>query len=217
MTARRMTEFLDALAAGRRPKAYHADPEDAEVLRAAIALRAARPGDAAPDDTFVAGLYERLVDESREPVASNVRPLRMRRSRAALIGIAASIALIGGTFAVTEASHNGTTTTSALQAPPAAVLRTATFETSQGHALGQIVVHGGSPGWVFMNVDIPTSDGIVKCELRMMDGSVVAAGVVHLHNGSGVFSKEIHVDTGRLEGATLYSPSGAVVASATFA
>ncbi len=216
MTARRMTEFLDALAAGRRPNSYHADPEDAEVLRAAIALRAARPGDAAPDEAFVAELYERLVDDRRGPVASNVRPLRMRRSRAALIGVAASIALIGGTFAATEASHNGATTTSAIQAPSATILRTATFETPQGHTLGQIVVHGGSPGWVFMNVDIPTSDGKVKCELRMMDGSVVAAGVVDLHDGSGVLSKEIHVDAGRLEGATLYSPSGAVVGSATF-
>jgi hypothetical protein len=217
MTARRMTEFIDALAAGRRPNSYRADPEDAEVLRAAIDLRAARPGDAAPDDAFVDELFERLVDESRSPVPSNVRPVRMRRSRAALIGVAAGVALIGGTFAATEVSHNGSTTTSAVQAPPATVLRTATFETSQGHALGQIVVHGGSPGWVFMNVDIPTSDRTVKCELRMMDGSVVAAGIVDLHHGSGVLSKEIHVNTGRLEGATIYSPSGAVVGSATFA
>jgi hypothetical protein len=217
VTARRLTEFLDALAAGRRPASFHADPEDAEVLRAAIALRAARPGDAAPDDAFVAELYERLVDESRAPIASNVRPLRLRRSRAALIGVAASIALIGATFAATEASNNGATNTSAIQAPPAMALRTATFETAQGHALGQIVVYGGSPGWVFMNVDVPTSNGTVKCELRMMDGSVVAAGVVDLHHGSGVLSKEIHVDASRLQGATLYSPSGAVVGSATFA
>jgi hypothetical protein len=51
----------------------------------------------------------------------------------------------------------------------------------------------------------------------MMDGSVVAAGTVDLHHGAGVLSKEIHVDTDRLQGATLYSPSGAVVGSATFA
>jgi hypothetical protein len=217
VTARRLTAFIDALAAGRRPDPYHADPEDAEVLRAAITLRAARPGDAAPDDAFVAELYESLVEESRGQVETNVRPLRMRRSRAALIGVAASIALIGATFAATEASNNGATTTSAIQAPHGNILRTATFETSQGHALGQIVVYGGSPGWVFMNVDVPTSDGTVKCELRMMDGSVVAAGTVDLHNGTGVLSKEIHVDTSRLQGATLYSPSGVVVGSATFA
>lgn len=135
---------------------------------------------------------------------------------AALIGVAASIALIGATFAATEASNNGANTTAAIQAPHGKALRTATFETSQGHALGQIVVYGGSPGWVFMKVDLPTSDGTVKCELRMMDGSVVAAGTVDLHHGTGVLSKNIHVDTSRLQGATLYSPSGAAVGSATF-
>jgi hypothetical protein len=217
VTSRRLTAFIDALAAGRRPEPYHADPEDAEVLRAAITLRAARPGDAAPDDAFVAELYERLADESRAQDGSNVRPLRMRRSRAVLIGVAASIALVGATFAATEASNNGATTTSAVQVPHGNVLRTATFESSQGHALGQIVVYGGHPGWVFMNVDLPTSDGTVKCELRMMDGSIVAAGTVDLHHGTGVLAKKIHVDTSRLEGAMLYSPSGAVVGSATFA
>ncbi len=217
MTTRRLTAFIDALVAGRRPDPYHADPEDADVLRAAISLRAARPGDAAPDDAFVAELYESLADERRAQVESNVRPLRMSRSRVALVGVAASIALVGATVAATEASNNGGSTTSAMQAPHGKALRTATFETSQGHAVGQIVVYGGSPGWVFMNVDLPTSDGTVKCELRMMDGSVVAAGTVDLHHGTGVLSKQIHVDSSRLQGATLYSPSGAVAGSATFA
>jgi hypothetical protein len=213
-----LNAFIDALAAGRRPDPYRADPEDAEVLRAAIALRAARPGDATPDEEFVADLYKNLADERGAPNESAVRPLRMRRTRAALIGVAASIALIGATFAATEASNNGApTTTSAIQAPHGKVLRTATFETSQGHALGQIVVYGGSPGWVFMNVDLPTSDGTVKCELRMLDGSVVAAGTVDLHHGAGVLSKKIHVETSRLQGATLYTPSGAALGSATFA
>lgn len=216
MSGRRLRAFIDALVAGRRPDAYRADPEDVEVLRAAIALRAARPGDAVPDDAFVAGLYESLAESNTAPVESNIRPLRMRRSRAALIGVAASVALVGATFGATEAFNNGAATTSAIQAPHGKILRTASFETSQGHALGQIVVYGGSPGWVFMNVDAPTSPGTVKCELRMMDGSVVAAGTVDLHHGTGVLSKKIHVDTNRLQGATLYSPSGSVVASATF-
>jgi hypothetical protein len=216
VTGRRLTAFIDALAGGRRPDPYHADPEDVEVLRAAIELRAARPGDAVPDEAFVAELYESLAQSSSAPVVSNVRPLRMRRSRAVLFGVAASIALVGATFGATEASNNGATTTSAIQAPHGKILRTASFETSQGRALGQIVVYGGSPGWVFMNVDVPTSQSTVKCELRMMDGSVVAAGTVDLHHGTGVLSKKIQVDTSRLQGAMLFSPSSAVVASATF-
>jgi hypothetical protein len=51
----------------------------------------------------------------------------------------------------------------------------------------------------------------------MIDGSVVAAGTVELNHGTGSLSKTIHVDTGSLQGAMLYSPSGVVVGSATFA
>jgi hypothetical protein len=216
VTTRRLTAFIDALAAGRRPVPYRADPEDIEILRAAIDLRSARPGDAVPDEAFVAGLHQSLVEETRVP-DTNVRPLRMRRSRVALVAVAASAALIGGTFVATEASNPGAKTTSAIGVPTGKVLRTATFETSHGHALGQIVVYGGSPGWVFMKVHVPTSQSTVKCELRMEDGSVVAAGTVDLHHGTGVLAKKIEVDTGRLHGATLSSNSGAVVASATFA
>lgn len=216
MSTRRLTAFVDALAAGRRPHPYRADPDDVEVLRAAIALRAARPGDAEPDEAFVAGLRESLGQEARVSV-DNVRPLRMRRTRAALVAVAASAALIGGTFAATEASNNVATTTPAIGVPHGTVLRTATFETSHRQALGQIVVYGGSPGWVFMNVDVPTSESTVQCELRMKDGAVVAAGTVDLHDGTGTLAKKIEVNTGRLQGATLYSNSGAVVASATFA
>jgi hypothetical protein len=216
VTSRRLSAFIDALVAGRRPEPYRADPEDVEVLRAAIALRAARPGDAVPDEAFVAELQRSLVEASRVP-DEKVRPLRMRRSRVALVAVAASAALIGGTFVATEATNPAATTTSAIGVPTGKVLRTATFETSHGEALGQIVVYGGSPGWVFMKVDVPTGQSSVKCELRMEDGSVVAAGTVDLHDGSGMLAKKIEVDTGRLQGATLSSDSGAVVATATFA
>jgi cytochrome b6-f complex iron-sulfur subunit len=60
MTNRRLSSFLDALAEGRRPHGYRAEPEDAEVLRTAIALRAARPGDATPDPEFVSTLRAQL-------------------------------------------------------------------------------------------------------------------------------------------------------------
>ena len=216
MTTRRLSAFIDALAAGRRPRSFQADPEDVEMLRVAIALRAARPGDAIPDETFVAELHQSWPT-TPGPIGADERPPAPDAPSAApLVAVAARMALIGGTVAVTETSNNGANTTAAIQAPHGKALRTATFETSWGHALGQIVVYGGSPGWVFMKVDLPTSDGTVKCELRMMDGSVVAAGTVDLHHGTGVLSKNIHVDTSRLQGATLYSPSGAAVGSATF-
>jgi hypothetical protein len=45
----------------------------------------------------------------------------------------------------------------------------------------------------------------------------VAAGTVQLHDGSGTLSKSIDMDARGVKGATLFDPSGAVLASATFA
>jgi hypothetical protein len=52
VTNRPLFSYIDALVAGRRPGSFKASPEDVEVLRAAIELRAARPGDAIPDEEF---------------------------------------------------------------------------------------------------------------------------------------------------------------------
>ena len=103
MTSRRLSAFLDALASGRRPGSFRADPEDVEVLRTAITLRAARPGDGNPDEQFVAELYEHLADQAKANVVPITRPVDLRRGRAALAAVAASVVLVGGTAALTEA------------------------------------------------------------------------------------------------------------------
>jgi hypothetical protein len=216
MTTRRFSAFLDALAAGRRPRPFQADPEDVEMLRVAIALRAERPGDAIPDETFVAELHEQLADDLSPSEQTNVHPIRLPRGRAALVAVAAGLALVGGTFAVTETSNRATVQQSATAVPHGQALRTATFQSPTGQVVGQIVLYHGHPSWVFMNVDVPHSNGTVKCELHLANGEVVAAGTVQLHDGSGVFSQSIHMDAGKARGATLYDSSGAVVASAIF-
>ena len=217
MTTRRLSAFIDDLAAGRRPRPIEADAEDIEMLRVAIALRAARPGDAVPDETFVAELHRQLADDAAPSKQTNVRPLKMRRGRAALVAVAAGVTLVGGTFALTEVSNTTAVHQSATAVPHGQVLRTATFETDTGRVLGQIVVYHGHPSWVFMNVDVPQSNGTVKCELHLANGEVVAAGTVQLHHGSGQLSKSIQMDAGQVRGATLSDSSGAVVASANFA
>jgi hypothetical protein len=217
MTPRRLSAFIDALAAGRRPSRFRADPEDVEILRMAIALRAARPGDTTPDETFVSSLHQELTDQANSLAPSNVHPIKVRRVRTALVAVAASVALIGGTFLVTDSSNHGGVGTSAVQVPHGEALRTASFVTSGGRVLGQIVVYRGHPSWVFMNVNVPSSSGSVNCKLRLDNGSIVAAGTVSLHNGQGELGKIVSVDTGHLRGAMLFSSNGAVLASATFA
>jgi len=216
MTDRKLSAFVDALVAGRRPGSFKAEPADAEVIRTAIALRAARPGDAIPDEAFVSDLHQKLSDQASSTPASNVRPLKVRRARAALVGIAASVALVGGTVVATD-SFNHAAVTTAVAVPRGPVIRTASFETASGSVLGQIVVYGGHPSWVYMKVGVPESSGTIKCKLQLNTGSVVAAGTIELHRGSGEMTKTIGVDVSRLRGAQLFNSSGAVVGSATFA
>ena len=216
MTTRRLSAYIDALAAGRRPRPFQADPEDVEMIRVAIALRSARPGDAMPDETFVAELHEQLAENMIPSEQTNVHLLKMHRARAALVAVAAGLALVGGTFAVTETSHKATVQQSATAVPQGQALRTASFQSPTGQVVGQIVLYRGHPSWVYMNVDLPHSNGPVTCELHLANGEVVAAGTVRLHDGSGEFSQSIHMDGRRAQGATLYDPSGEVVASAIF-
>ena len=118
MTTRRLSAFIDALAAGRRPRSFQADPEDTETLRTAIALRAARPGDAAPDEKFVAELRDQLAATLSTSEQTNIRPLKKtHRARVALVSVAAGLALVGGAVAVAEISHTPTVQQSATAVP----------------------------------------------------------------------------------------------------
>ena len=217
MKDRRLSSFIDALVAGRRPGAFRADPEDLEVLRTAVELRAARPGDATPDEQFVSDLYQKLAEQADSSPVANVHPLRMRRARTALVAAAASIALVGGTFAATESFDQSPATTAAVGVPHGDALRTGTFETPKGEVLGQIVAYNGHPSWVYMNVGVTQSAGTVTCMLQLNDGSIVAAGTIEIHGGTGELSKSIPVDIHRLRGAQLFTSTGAVLGSATFA
>jgi hypothetical protein len=216
MTKRRLTAYIDALADGRRPDSFEVDPEDADVLRTAIYLRSGRPGDSVPDEQFIDQLHAELADESDPKVVPISRQGRAHRRRSAVAALAAGLVLVGGTAAVTE-TLGQSAPRAAIPAAHGSSLRTGTFETSGGQVRGQIVVSRGNPSWVFMNVGGTNYTGPIACKLQVKDGSTVATGNFVLHGGSGAFSKAIQVDVGALRGATLVTPSGVVVASATFA
>ena len=213
---RRLSAYLDALVAGRRPGGLRADAGDVEVVRAAIDLRAARPGDAAPDPEFVARLYDELAHEAAPPVAPAERPVLPRRRRAVMVSVAAGVVLVGGTVAVTEALEQPARAPAAVQAPHGGTVRTGTFETADRRVSGQVVAYYGNPSWVYMHVDLPHDDGTVVCTLQDKDGSTVTAGVFRLHDGVGTWSKSITVDIGDLRGARIVTTGGVTVATATF-
>jgi hypothetical protein len=216
VTGRRLSAFIDALAAGRRPRRFRADPDDVALLQTAIELRAARPGEAKPDEQFVSNLYQRLSDQAASRAVPDARPVMLHRGRLMLAAVVASAVLVGGTVAATEAFNATGVTPAIAQAPQGKVLRTGTFSTADSRVLGQIVAYRGQPSWVFMNVEVPNYDGPITCELQVEDGSTVAFGTFEVHRGIGQFSKVIRGDVPRLRGARLVNSTGATLALATF-
>ena len=218
MTSRKLSAFIDAIATGRRPKRFRAAPEDVEVLRAAVELRAARPGDAEPTAAFTDGLFRRLSEQAKQQERTQIRTASRPRARTAWLVAAAAVVLVGGTAAATEALTRPAPTHSAVQVPQGSALRTGTFLTASGQVLGQIVAYRGSPSWVFLQVDVPNYHGPIKCMLQVDDGSTVAFGTFTVKGGTGQFSKNIgSVDVGHLRGAKLVTSTGSSVAAATFA
>jgi hypothetical protein len=218
MTRRRLSDFLDAIAAGRRPKRFRAEPDDAEVLRTAIVLRAARTGESAPTEAFVEGLFQRLSEQAKPQTTTKLRPVPTHRARIALAAAAAAAVLVAGTTVATENLHHPAPTSATARIPQGSELRTGTFQTDAGKVLGQIVAYRGQPSWVFMNVDIPNYNGRIDCMLQVDNGGTVAFGTFTVHGGTGQFSKAIdNVDVGRLRGAKLVTSTGSPMAAATFA
>ncbi|WP_067690262.1 Rieske (2Fe-2S) protein [Nocardia jejuensis] len=66
MSERETRHFVEELLAGRRPRAFRPDEADAEEMRAAIDLRAARLGSDAPSEDFLSGLHQRLAASMSE-------------------------------------------------------------------------------------------------------------------------------------------------------
>lgn len=200
MTKRRLQSHIDALADGKRPDSFDAEPEDVAVLRTAINLRSARPGDMLPDDEFVDRLHEELAAQADPRVVPMTRPARARRRRTAIAAVAAGLVLVGGTAAVTETVDQGTVSPAALATPHGSSLRTGTFESAEGQVMGQIVVSRGNPSWVYLDVAGATYTGTIVCKLQVEDGDTVATGAFVLNGGRGVFTKDVHVDIGQLRG-----------------
>ena len=104
MSARGARRFVADLLRDRRPRSFRIDDADVGQLRAAITLRGARPGSAAPGEEFVADLRRRLAAElTQEQTDGEVRPLPRpgpvvdgtRRRLVAASSIAAAAAALG--------------------------------------------------------------------------------------------------------------------------
>jgi cytochrome b6-f complex iron-sulfur subunit len=86
---RGLDRMVDALLAGDALPGGHLDLDQLGVLRAAIELRAGRPGANLPEEDFVTGLRRRLAAASSEPAQTT--PSRIGR-RTLLAGAAGAVA-----------------------------------------------------------------------------------------------------------------------------
>jgi hypothetical protein len=90
--------------------------------------------------------------------------------------------------------------------------------TSAGHrAVGKVYVYDGSPGWLYMSVDLGSGNGTVACRVAGADGHVTTVGSFRLANGHGAWGGPGSGDNGRLTRAWLVSADGTVLATASFA
>ena len=115
MIVRSRARYIEDLIRSRRPRRLKAVEDDAAMVRAAITLRAARPGSGEPTDEFVASLHRKLAAELDPPPARRAAAARRTflRAAAATGGAAAAVAAGAGI------DHAVTSRTAAGHAPAA--------------------------------------------------------------------------------------------------
>ena len=215
MKQRRVSSFIDDVLSNRRPRHFTASVADAEILRTAITMQAARPGEGQPEPQFVDNLRKELALQAAASSALPVRAVVSRRSRV-LVGVAAAITVIGGTAAATTGWEHGLAAAPAPKVAYSQLLRMGTFQSKDGKTVGEIVAYRGDPSWVFMSIKAPGLKGTVRCQIEMANGHSGPTGTFVLQNGVGDWARPIPVDINQIRGATLVTSTGSALATASF-
>ena len=162
MTNRRLSALIDALVPGAVGR-LSAGPGDIEALRTAIALRAARPGDAQPDEQFVSGLYEELALQARPPLGRAARPAKFSRGRAALRRRRRQRGAGGRDGCRHRGIGPGRASPGGSASPARGRARSCVRPLWRRQATGpwarSSAPMAATPSWVFMNVDVAGFDG----------------------------------------------------------
>jgi hypothetical protein len=216
VTRRKAAKYVEALIQGRRPPRFPADQQDVEVIRTAIALRAARGDDAAPSEDFMSELFEERA-EMHEGAGESPKVVPIRSPRRALTAAAAAVALVAGTAAVTEAVDHSSRAPAAVATHHSSGLRSVSLVDASRHQVGELNIYGGHPAWVFMNLVGQSVNGRVICELRSRDGAIVLSGSFDVVGGQGIWARTVPIDTSSVSSASIVAPDGTLLASATFA
>jgi len=101
--------------------------------------------------------------------------------------------------------------------PSASSPLTSAALTSASRTVGKIYVYDGSPGWLYMSVDLGSGNGTVACRVAGADGHVTTVGSFRLAGGHGAWGGPDSGDNGLLTRAWLVSADGTVLATASIA
>jgi cytochrome b6-f complex iron-sulfur subunit len=177
MNARGLRRYVDDLVAGRRPRSFEPDDFEADQIRTAIDLQAARLGADAPRDAFLSDLHRRLAAQMGEgdpaPTAE-VRRLPTATRRQVVVGTSAAAAAAVAAVAVDRLVVRGDD-------------KPATEVTATG---GELTPNDGSWQNVSKSADIgddgvmhPFEVGSVIGFVRRVDGRPEAVSGVCTHQG----------------------------------
>ena len=121
---RGLTRHVEDLIRSRRPRRFKASEDDAAMVRAAITLRAARPGSGEPTDEFVTALHKKL--------AAELDPLPARRAAAGRRTFLRVAAMSGGAAAAVAAGAGIDHVVTSRTAPQSAPAGQGTLTPSRG-------------------------------------------------------------------------------------
>jgi hypothetical protein len=134
---------------------------------------------------------------------------QLSRPRRVLVGAAVAVAVVAGGLGG-WGLHNGTS------APAPTALNSAALVSVSHQSVGKIFLYRGHPQWVYMSVNMPSSQGTVICQVESRDGHFSTVGAFHLTNGYGYWGSPAPGNPGSVAGARLITPTGHVLATASF-
>ncbi|MFE5707805.1 Rieske (2Fe-2S) protein [Rhodococcus koreensis] len=203
MSGRAVRRYVEDLLAGRRPRSLHPDESEAEQIRAAITLRAARPGADTPSESFLTDLQQRIAAdiEGPAPEDSGIGGGSTTR-RQVLIGgsVAAAAAAVG---AVVDHTIVGGVAAEKEQGPSAAEV---TLVPTNG-AWRAVAASADVPDGATVAFDVGTITGFV----RRVNGQPAAVSGICTHQGCRLWL-DAPADTLRCPcHSTSFSTSGQVL------
>ncbi|KOV65773.1 hypothetical protein [Streptomyces sp. MMG1121] len=146
---------------------------------------------------------------------------RARRARLRLAGVATAAAIAVGFAGWGIGTAVEGVLASTAPAAESELMLVGDMTSAGGATVGEVYAHPGTPGWVFVSVDLvgphASYTGKVTCLLEHADGTTVRVGDFTLIGGHGEWGVAASGDLSTLSGARLATPGGTVLATAHLA